>query len=50
MTAALSPDAAAEMIPGGATVMIGGFMGIGSPHRITNAPVAREAPRLTVPG
>ena len=47
MRTTLSPDAAAEMIPDGATVMIGGFMGLGSPHRIINALVAREVRGLT---
>jgi acetate CoA/acetoacetate CoA-transferase alpha subunit len=36
------------MIPDGATVMIGGFMGVGSPHRIINALVAREVRGLVV--
>ena len=48
MRAALSPTAAAELVPDGATVMIGGFMGVGSPHRIIAALVARGARGLTV--
>ena len=48
MTAALSPSAAAELVPDGATVMIGGFMGVGSPHRTIAALVARGARGLTV--
>src|SRR3712207_9290206 len=48
MRAALSPIAAAELVPDGATVMIGGFMGVGSPHRIIAALVARGARGLTV--
>ncbi len=31
---AVSAAQAAEMIPDGATLMIGGFMGVGSPHRL----------------
>src|SRR3712207_6484410 len=48
MRAALSPAAAAELVPDGATVMIGGFMGVGSPHRTIAALVARGARGLTV--
>jgi acetate CoA/acetoacetate CoA-transferase alpha subunit len=48
MRAALSPAAAAELVPDGATVMIGGFMGVGSPHRIIAGLVARGARGLTV--
>lgn len=45
---ALSPAAAAALVPDGAVVMIGGFMGVGSPHRIIAALVARKARGLTV--
>lgn len=45
---ALSPDAAAALVPDGASVMIGGFMGVGSPHRLIDALVARGARGLTV--
>src|SRR3974390_2360322 len=31
---AIGVTQAAEMIPDGATLMIGGFMGVGSPHRL----------------
>src|SRR5215218_9667846 len=48
MRAAVAPAAAAELDPDGATVMIGGFMGVGSPHRIIAALVARGARGLTV--
>ena len=48
MRAAVTPAAAAELVPDGATVMIGGFMGVGSPHRIIAALVARGARGLTV--
>ncbi|HMO28796.1 3-oxoacid CoA-transferase subunit A [Enterovirga sp.] len=45
---AFSPAAAAALVPDGAVVMIGGFMGVGSPHRIIAALVARKARGLTV--
>ena len=48
MRTSLSPAAAAELVPDGATVMIGGFMGVGSPHRTVAALVARGARGLTV--
>src|SRR3954447_25106028 len=48
MRAVLSPATAAALVPDGATVMMGGFMGVGSPHRVINALVARGAQRLTV--
>jgi acetate CoA/acetoacetate CoA-transferase alpha subunit len=48
MKGALSPDAAAALIPDGASVMIGGFMGVGSPARMIDAMVARGARGLTV--
>ena len=36
MKGALSPDAAAALIPEGASVMIGGFMGVGTPVRLVD--------------
>src|SRR3712207_2402668 len=48
MRTALSPAAAVALVPDGATVMIGGFMGVGSPHRTIAALVARGARGLTV--
>jgi acetate CoA/acetoacetate CoA-transferase alpha subunit len=48
MRSALSPAAAAELVRDSASVMIGGFMGVGSPHRVINALVARGARDLTV--
>jgi len=45
---ALSPAAAADLIPDGTVVMIGGFMGVGSPHRVITALLARSARNLTV--
>jgi hypothetical protein len=37
MKKGVTPQQAAEMIPDGAILMIGGFMGVGSPHRIIDA-------------
>lgn len=48
MKPAISALEAAKLIPDGATVLIGGFMGVGSPHRIIDALVARGAKGLTV--
>jgi acetate CoA/acetoacetate CoA-transferase alpha subunit len=39
---------AAALVPDGASVMIGGFMGVGSPHRMIDALIARNARGLTV--
>ena len=39
---------AAEMIPDGAVLMIGGFMGVGSPHRIIEALVELGRENLTI--
>lgn len=44
----LKPEDAVKLIPDGARVMIGGFMGVGSPHRLLDA-LARSGKRnLTV--
>lgn len=48
MRSSISPAAAASLVPDGAVVMIGGFMGVGSPRRIIDALVARGARDLTV--
>ncbi|MET0532464.1 MAG: 3-oxoacid CoA-transferase subunit A [Microvirga sp.] len=48
MRSAITPAAAAELVPDGAIVMVGGFMGVGSPHRVLSALVARRARNLTV--
>jgi acetate CoA/acetoacetate CoA-transferase alpha subunit len=48
MKQAIKPEAAAERIPAGATVLIGGFMGVGSPHRLIDAMVAVGCRDLTV--
>jgi len=50
MRDAITPQQAAELVPDGATVMVGGFMGVGSPHRVIAALVARGARGLTVIG
>ena len=44
----LTPVAAAALIPEGASLMIGGFMGVGSPERLIDAIVARGTKGLTV--
>lgn len=48
MKTATKPEAAAALIPDGATLLIGGFMGVGSPHRMIDAIVARGTRGLTV--
>jgi acetate CoA/acetoacetate CoA-transferase alpha subunit len=48
MKAAIRADAAAAMIPDGATVLIGGFMAVGTPSRLIDALVRRGACDLTV--
>jgi acetate CoA/acetoacetate CoA-transferase alpha subunit len=48
MKTAISPEEAADLIPDGAICLIGGFMGVGSPHRLIDALVKRGAKNLTV--
>ncbi len=48
MKGALKPEAAAEMIAEGASLMIGGFMAVGTPERMVDAIVARGVGGLTV--
>ncbi|MCB6180158.1 3-oxoacid CoA-transferase subunit A [Rhodobacter sp. Har01] len=48
MKGALTPEQAAELIPDGASLMIGGFMAVGTPERMIDALVARGARGLTV--
>jgi acetate CoA/acetoacetate CoA-transferase alpha subunit len=48
MRRAITAAKAAALIPDGAELMIGGFMGVGTPERIINALVAREARGLTI--
>src|SRR6188768_3910457 len=43
-----SPQEACAMIPDGASVMIGGFMGVGSPERLIDELVRQGKRRLTV--
>ncbi|MGB0696427.1 MAG: CoA transferase subunit A [Rhodospirillaceae bacterium] len=48
MKRAISEDDAAAMIPDGAVLLIGGFMGVGTPVRLIQALVRRGAKDLTV--
>lgn len=48
MKQAIAVDDAAALIPEGAVLMIGGFMGVGSPHRLIDALVRRGTRGLTV--
>jgi acetate CoA/acetoacetate CoA-transferase alpha subunit len=48
MKGALTAAAAASKIPDGASLMIGGFMAVGSPERLIDALVARGAKGLTI--
>ena len=48
MRSSIPPDRAAALVPDGAVVMIGGFMGVGTPRRLRDALVARGASGLTV--
>jgi acetate CoA/acetoacetate CoA-transferase alpha subunit len=45
---AIKPRDAVALIPDGASVMIGGFMGVGSPHRTIDALVACGTRNLTI--
>ncbi|MEM7721781.1 MAG: 3-oxoacid CoA-transferase subunit A [Pseudomonadota bacterium] len=45
---AIKPEAAVDAIPDGASLMIGGFMAVGSPHRLIDALVAKGSKNLTV--
>lgn len=48
MKQAISASAAAELITEGATLLIGGFMAVGTPHRIIDAIIERGVGGLTV--
>ncbi|HEX9859369.1 MAG TPA: 3-oxoacid CoA-transferase subunit A [Paracoccaceae bacterium] len=48
MKHAIKPETAAEMIPDGAVLLIGGFMAVGTPHRMIDALVARGVRGLTI--
>ena len=50
MKKGVTPKEAAELIPDGAVLMIGGFMGVGSPHRVIEALVEAGRKDLTVIG
>jgi acetate CoA/acetoacetate CoA-transferase alpha subunit len=45
---AVSAEEAIAMIPNGATVMIGGFMGVGTPERLLDELVRQQKSRLTI--
>ena len=48
MKQAISPSEAAGLIPDGATILFGGFMGVGSAHRVIDALVEAAPKNLTV--
>lgn len=48
MKQAISAKAGADLIPDGAVLMIGGFMGVGSPHRLIDALLDAGRRGLTV--
>jgi acetate CoA/acetoacetate CoA-transferase alpha subunit len=48
MKGTLKPEAAAELISDGASLMIGGFMAVGTPERMIDALVARRVVGLTI--
>jgi acetate CoA/acetoacetate CoA-transferase alpha subunit len=48
MKTALAPDQAAALISNGSSLLIGGFMGVGSPHRLIDALVRRGPKNLTI--
>jgi acetate CoA/acetoacetate CoA-transferase alpha subunit len=48
MKRALKVEEAAALVPDGAVLLIGGFMGVGSPHRMIDALVARGLRGLTI--
>src|SRR5215470_2037659 len=48
MQKAISAAAAVEKIPDGASLLIGGFMGVGSPHKLIGELVRQGKKNLTV--
>jgi acetate CoA/acetoacetate CoA-transferase alpha subunit len=45
---AVSAEEAVAMIPNGATVMIGGFMGVGTPERLLDELVRQQKSELII--
>lgn len=50
MAKIISPQAATELIKDGMTVMIGGFLAVGTPEKLVDALVAKGTKNLTVVG
>jgi acetate CoA/acetoacetate CoA-transferase alpha subunit len=50
MKTAIPVEEAARRVPDGASLMVGGFMGVGSPHRLIDALVAHGCKNLTLIG
>jgi acetate CoA/acetoacetate CoA-transferase alpha subunit len=50
MKTAIPVEEAARRVPDGASLMVGGFMGVGSPHRLIDALVASGCKNLTLIG
>ena len=48
MRSAMKAEDAAQLVPDGASVMIGGVLGVGTPERLVDALIARTARNLTV--
>jgi acetate CoA/acetoacetate CoA-transferase alpha subunit len=48
LRAAVRAEEAAQRVPDGASVMVGGFLGVGTPERLVDALVARGARNLTI--
>jgi acetate CoA/acetoacetate CoA-transferase alpha subunit len=48
MKKSISCAQAVEMIPEGASIMVGGFMGVGSPHRLIDELVRQNKRNLTI--
>src|SRR5215469_2145815 len=44
----ITPEQAVEKIPTGASLLIGGFLGVGTPHRLINELVRQQRRNLTV--
>lgn len=48
MAAEKTPDEVADMIPDGSTLMVGGFLAVGTPERIMDALVQKKVKDLTI--